>query len=321
MLAGCGTNRLEVDVSGIEANVDIKRFDHELFGLTAMSFRQRHDSLPAVYGAFYKHYIEDVAALGVVEDSLLFNKIRRFVSDPTISAVYDSVQKTFPHLDGLEAQLTDAWKHYKYYFPQAKVPGHIAFTDGFSAPLVLTENEIGIGLEMYLGTNSPFYDFLRLPVFLRKKMTPAHIAPSVMTAWVSTEFVPAENKNSLLDKILYEGKILYCLDAFFPEMHDSLKIGYTGKELEWARENEINVWGHFVDQALLYSTDYSTVVKYTNDGPFTPGFVKESPSRLGIYIGWQIVREYMDNNPKTTLRELMQMTDSKQLLTQSKYKP
>ena len=57
------------------------------------------------------------------------------------------------------------------------------------------------------------------------------------------------------------------------------------------------------------------------DAPFTAGFAAESPGRLGAFIGWQIVREYMKESDGSTLKQLMENTNSQQILKVSKYKP
>ena len=45
----------------------------------------------------------------------------------------------------------------------------------------------------------------------------------------------------------------------------------------------------------------------------------ESPGRVGVWIGWQIVRSYMKNN-NVTLQELF-AKDAKEIFDNSKYKP
>jgi hypothetical protein len=42
---------------------------------------------------------------------------------------------------------------------------------------------------------------------------------------------------------------------------------------------------------------------------------------LGTWVGWQIVRKYMDRNPKVTLQELMADDDYQKIFNESKYKP
>jgi uncharacterized protein YjaZ len=57
------------------------------------------------------------------------------------------------------------------------------------------------------------------------------------------------------------------------------------------------------------------------DGPYTMEFSKDSPPRLGEWIGLQIIRSYMQKNPEITLQMMMQETDAQKILTLSGYKP
>jgi uncharacterized protein YjaZ len=57
------------------------------------------------------------------------------------------------------------------------------------------------------------------------------------------------------------------------------------------------------------------------DGPCTMEFSKDSPPRLGEWIGFQIIRSYMKKNPDVTLEMMMQETDAQKILTLSGYKP
>ena len=47
----------------------------------------------------------------------------------------------------------------------------------------------------------------------------------------------------------------------------------------------------------------------------------EAPGRTANYIGWQIVRAYMERYPSTTLKNLIDLKDSQMLMEKSKYKP
>ena len=100
-----------------------------------------------------------------------------------------------------------------------------------------------------------------------------------------------------------------------------LKIGYTALQLDWCEKNEAQMWSQLIEQKMLYSNKRMDIIRYTNDGPTTSGFPLESPGRAGIWIGWQIVREYMDKFPETTLPELMKNSDYQQILNDSKYFP
>ena len=65
------------------------------------------------------------------------------------------------------------------------------------------------------------------------------------------------------------------------------------------------------------------IQKYLTEAPFTPGIGEknESAPKLGIYIGWQIVKKYMKKNEDVSLQDLMKNANYQEILTRSKYKP
>jgi uncharacterized protein YjaZ len=78
---------------------------------------------------------------------------------------------------------------------------------------------------------------------------------------------------------------------------------------------------NLVENKRLYVTGRMDIKRLIDDGPYTNGFPVESPGRAGVWIGWQIVRKYMDKNPEVSLDKLMQMSDSQKILNDSKYYP
>lgn len=298
----------------------LTRLDQEWFTMSAFSFRKQHPEWQAELGELYTRYVEDVLSLGSIQDSNLFNAIRGFTTNATIAEVQDSVQSTYPDLANIEKELEQAWSYYLHYFPQAQVPKHASFIGGFNTPAALTEQGIGVGLEMFLGEKCAFYDYLQLPVYLRQRMTPAHIAPTLMHGWINSEFPLEEVDPTLLEAIVQEGKVLYAMEAVMPYTPKHLLHNYTESQLNWADEHQSYVWAHFVDQQLLFSTNSADIAKFTNDGPFTVDLVKESPPRMGYYIGWQIVRAYMKRQEMVDLQAMMKL-DAEAILNESKYKP
>lgn len=124
--------------------------------------------------------------------------------------------------------------------------------------------------------------------------------------------------------MVYNGKVLYFLDQVLPEnIPDSIKIGYTANQYNWCQNFEGNIWSYFLTQELIYQSDLQKIQTYITDGPFTPGLgdQKTSAPKLGFFIGWQIVKKYMKENPDITLQQLIAETDSQKILTKSKYKP
>jgi uncharacterized protein YjaZ len=80
---------------------------------------------------------------------------------------------------------------------------------------------------------------------------------------------------------------------------------------------------NFIENKYLYSSNSKLPNQFINKAPFSKFYLEidnESPGRIGQWIGWQIVRSYMENNPKTTIQQLLKM-DAKAIFEASKYKP
>jgi uncharacterized protein YjaZ len=104
-------------------------------------------------------------------------------------------------------------------------------------------------------------------------------------------------------------------------MHDTLKIGYSSEQIEWCNRFEKDMWTYLIDEKLLFTTEHLDIKRYIDEAPFTTSFSKESPGRTGIWMGWQIVRDYMKNNPDVSLQELMSLKNYQEILNLSKYNP
>ncbi|MDQ4140161.1 MAG: gliding motility lipoprotein GldB, partial [Bacteroidota bacterium] len=61
--------------------------------------------------------------------------------------------------------------------------------------------------------------------------------------------------------------------------------------------------------------------KYLEDRPTVPEIDAKCPGRIGRWVGWQIVRIYMEENPDVTLQQLMAEKDAQKIFNESHYKP
>ena len=121
--------------------------------------------------------------------------------------------------------------------------------------------------------------------------------------------------------MVHEGKLLYYLDMVLPDAPDSTKIGYTQTQLNWCKQNEPEIWAFLTEKELLFSNQIREYNKLISEAPSVSGMPPETPGRIGIWVGWQIVRRYMQQNPKVSLDELMQIKDGQKILQGSRYKP
>jgi uncharacterized protein YjaZ len=123
--------------------------------------------------------------------------------------------------------------------------------------------------------------------------------------------------------MIYFGKQLYFKDLMIPFKTEAQRIGYTEAQLKWAFSNESYIWRYFIERELLFSTDSKLPGRFITPAPFSKFYLEgidtESPGRLGQYMGWQIVRAYMQQN-KVSLKDLLK-ADSEEIFNNSKFKP
>ncbi len=320
----CNHSQLDIDTSKIDMKpVVINRLDKDVFALNASNIGQQTTPLLNKYGAFYNRYVSTLGINGA-HDSLYPQKLIAFTSDKDMSEAYADIQKTYSENDVelLSEELTEAVKRFKVFFPSRKIPSKfVAFMGGFNYNIVYVDSTLGVGLEMYLGQQSKFYNMMRLPNYRTVNMNKENILPDMIRGWLITEFDNGATETKLINHLIFYGKLFYACDALLPKVADSLKIGYNTKQLDYCHKFESNLWGFFAKDNKLFENDMKIVSEFTNDGPFSGSISKECPPRIAMWVGWQLVKSYMKNNPKVTVDELMNEKDAQKILSKSKYKP
>ena len=122
--------------------------------------------------------------------------------------------------------------------------------------------------------------------------------------------------------MIYYGKMLYLKDKFMPAADDAIKMGYSQDQLDWTLANEEPIWRNFIEQEHLYSTDGQLSLRFLEPAPFSKFGLEldnESPGRLGQYIGWQIVRAFMNKN-EISVQQLVHIP-AEEIFKKANYKP
>jgi gliding motility-associated lipoprotein GldB len=312
------------DVSGIELDLKIERFDQDLYQGKSKELAQSDAFLRKKYGIFYQDYVNRI--VGNYNYSSL-DILQTLYADQAYTDLNREVDSVFKDLTPIEQDLTQTFKYIRYYYPAARIPRFIGFLSGFEVQTPIGETYMGIGLDMFLGKDNKFYRAIvqSVPRYLSRRFAPEYIVPRTAETYIREELFPEkDNDRSLLSKMIYSGKIMYFMDQVLPDaVDDSVKIGYTAKQLGWCRTYESEIWAYYLENNLLFETDYQKIQVLLSEGPFTPGLGEknESAPKIGIWTGWQIVRQYMKNNPKVSLQELMKEEDPQKILNGSKYKP
>lgn len=323
-LLGCGSDGPAVpDVSHSPVAVKIKRFDKAFFAADVSNLSPASKKFAAEYGDFYTAYVQRIMRFGELGDSVSLFVMRQFLTHPDMLALQQDIEATYADMEPYETSLTEAFKLYHHYFPERAVPEVITMNSGFQyAVLSVDSTTLVLGLEFYLGRNYENYQYIgNLYKYQTREMDPENLTVHAVRGWIETEFELDDARHNMLETILHHGKNLYVLQRCMPTRHDSALIGYSTAQEQWCRENEFQLWGHMIKEKLLYSDNPEDIRTFTAPAPFTSGLDRQSPGKLGIWLGWQIVRNYMQKHPKTTLQELLEPTDAQEFLSDSGYKP
>lgn len=320
LLTGCGSDPLDVDVSDIDVSIQFERFEQKMFAATSpQEMKQISDELLASGGELYEYYVWDMLRSGDVHDDSIGIYLFYFVSDSIMRQVTDDIQLVFGDFETEKEQITDAFKHYKYHFPANKVPEKIiTYNSAFNYGVVSTDKYIGIGLEMYLGPENDVIKKVPFPQFMKTKMSRDYMLVDVCHSWIISNLMGEEDGETFLSAAIYYGKLRYIVDAMLPDMEDHFKIRYTREEYDWALASEFDIWQFLIDNEYIYSTEHKVKLRYFEEAPTTVD-MEGSPGRIGQFMGWQIVRQYMEKNPEVTVEQLLNETNEGKIL--KSYKP
>jgi hypothetical protein len=314
------------DVSEIEADIKFNRFDQDLFNLST----QNPDTVALAalrekYPDFADFYFELLGFKNPNEpDDSLLSRLQGFASYPQVKATYDTVQTVYGDISDVEADLSQAFKYFKHYFPERDLPKLITMYSEFSYGIMIPPygNNCVVSLEAFFGVDYDLYysPQINLPRYITRTLNRDHIAAKVLYASIEDMVEDSTVSTNLLDYMILNGKKLFILDKLMPCTPDSVKFGCSGTQAEFLNDSEFQMWKE-VFSSKLYDIDYKAFQKYISLSPNSPDMPPEAPGNTGSYIGFKIVEAFMKRNPNYSFDQLIDLKDSKQILVQSKYKP
>ena len=242
------------------------------------------------------------------------------LNDPIQQEIFYEIQKEYESVKFLELELSgffDKNLEINKNFIKPKVITVNTDID-YRNKIILADSLLLIGLDNYLGSTHPFYE--GIPLYIKEDFTALNIMSDIAEQF-AVDIIPRIELYTFLDKIIYYGKILYYKD-FSLNIEDRLKIGYSEDKMKWAKENEYFVWTYFIENNILFNPDNNLINQFINDAPFSRFYLEidnESSEMIGKYIGWQIVKSYMNNND-ISLMQLLKKSPL-DIYNNSKYKP
>lgn len=322
LLCAChgGRDYFPRDIEAVE--VDIVRFDSAQLAVRPDSVKQDIVQLYADYEVFMPMFVEGILRLPVEDTAYLCEMYSNFLTDTTMGFAQTNAlaQSMFADISKLQKSLNIGFSRLHYLYPEWEIPTVYLFVSGFNSSVMYYENIMGVGVDMYLGSDYPYYNQV-VYNYQKQTMRKECVAGDLLNMYIAYQIPYNSKYNRLLEHMIFRGKQMFLLSQLLPDEPAWEIIGYSKEQWDWCKKYEQAIWNRIMEKRDLFKTESMVRVSYMNDGPFTAEISQESPGRLGIWVGWQIVDSYMRNNENVSIKQLIDEGDAQKILEQSFYKP
>ena len=322
LLCAChgGRDYFPRDIEAVE--VDIVRFDSAQLAVRPDSVKQDIVHLYADYEVFMPMFVEGILRLPVEDTAYLCEMYSNFLTDTTMGFAQTNAlaQSMFADISKLQKSLNTGFSRLHYLYPEWEIPTVYLFVSGFNSSVMYYENIMGVGVDMYLGSDYPYYNQV-VYNYQKQTMRKECVVGDLLNMYIAYQIPYNSKYNRLLEHMIFRGKQMFLLSQLLPDEPAWEIIGYSKEQWNWCEKYEQAIWNRIMEKRDLFKTESMVRVSYLNNGPFTAEISQESPGRLGVWVGWQIVDSYMRNNENVSIQELINEGDAQKILEQSFYKP
>jgi hypothetical protein len=160
-LFACSNKKNIPDVSAVNINIKLERFDKDFFAIDSNNVLPGLNQLNQKYPLLTNIFLQNILGL---DSASTLPGVKRFIH---LSQSIDSaVNDVFKNTDQLKKDFQKTFQFVKYYFPTYKVPKIItvlgpvdalAQTSNGYSPDFIGPDFLGISLQFYLGNKYPVY--------------------------------------------------------------------------------------------------------------------------------------------------------------------
>ena len=296
-------------------DLQFDRYEDVLFNLDTADFQQELMKIQDRYRVFLSGDLNNPNAVKYLKD---------FATDPFSVSLYNKVKAAFPDLKKVEPMVEDVMAHFHHYYPDIELPKK-AFTciTGIhpdEPPVQIIDGQLVISLDWYLN-DSTVYDQIGMPRYMSLRRNLSTLPKDVAEQLYMYYLYEWRKQGQIIGEMVFYGRRNFFVEAMCPEIADSVLLGYSTHQWQWAVENEGAVWADIVGNRRLYDAGLDSYMMYFGDGPFTQAYSNDAPSRLGEFFGLNIIRAYASSHDDFDLKQFMQRKDLQNIFQDSGYKP
>jgi hypothetical protein len=307
LLFSCKNDRLNVDTSAVEIKIEALNIDSILWNSTESNLLVSHQNLKKDHQDSYFYLLSSCLQIQSPQDTVVINAINQFKQDDYVQKLENELQSGYFNLNEIHGNITLGFRNLKYHLPKQNFPESIWYANSlFASSAFAGEKELIIGLERYLGKADPLIQQLPGDIFfewIKEDMNKVFLERDALSSWIYTHIIE-EPKGNLAESIVFWGKVLYLTEAAFPKKDKNELLRYSKDEFIWAEENVNTFWDYLVKEELLFGTDERQKNNLLNPGPFTIGLPEKGPDRLGQYLGWKLIHDFVDEH-EVSIEELI----------------
>ncbi len=293
-----------------EGEVKVFRYDRLQYEATVMNSFSALQRMKLGWPQATKLLIEDVLALGDVNDENVSDRLCAYYSDSTLLHLMEDALLKYSDMSDIEEGLTKGFTALKKEVPSIVVPAVYAQISALNQSVVVGDSLLGFSIDKYMGEDYPLYRRYYYD-YQRRTMNPDRILPDCFTFYLFSQYPFSwyGGVRSLYDVILHKGKMYWVVKRILGLDSDAEALGYTKAELTWCKKNMKAFWRWMTDHRFLDSTDPMVIRAFTHADP-TGFFSRDDiPPMIGVWIGMQLTEKYMKQHPDMTIAKLLSNDD------------
>ena len=321
-LTFCGCNGKSFGMQDSTETIHINRFDSALFQWIDTDNHIILAEIKSEYPQMLEMLGKALFNENTPDTTMYFTYLINYYSEPTLKSLYKDAITLYSvgsnEITQTKKELSYGFSRINTHFPSMDIPAVYFHVSGLQQNIIIAESLLSCSIDKYMGADYPLYEDFFYD-YQRKSMIPERIAKDCLVTWLKSEYPYKGKDNVLLDRMIYEGKIIYILTQSGKDYTFQNILSLTENELKWCKDYESTLWTTIIERKHLYTPDIATTSRYLQSSPSL--FISEhAPGNLGHFIGYKIVERFMKQT-KSTCEELMTNNDAQDILQKSKYKP
>ena len=248
-------------------------------------------------------------------DSLFLSAMNQLYYNPLSKEIDSLITNKFEVSKKWKKSITDAFKRLSIHCPNYQIPtkfyfvnslyGYNALRNGYPIELIkgtilLDKFSMVIQQEKYIGFTQMLYVDKLLKGYIYPYMIEKYdfifLQRDILENWLENVVFKMSENSDLIHEVIRKGKIYYYINAALPNENKATILRYNQNEWNWASNEEKMIWRHLVENNLVFNSDEKIINSWTSENPYTLDLDYKSPDRLGSFIGFKMIHNFMKEN-------------------------